>query len=141
VGLPWFGIGGVEQVFEERAVMDHRLAKVLGGRFAALLAERDVVRGPVVLDDMRMVDGHVSGALLEVTDGVATDLHEISNEAVRFDHGTLRVIDEPCLVGAPLLRKPAPMFGAQRFDVQLTHALDALAELAFRVPGVAALAH
>ena len=132
---------GIEQVFEERAVMDHRLAEILGGCFAASLADGDLVRRAIVLDDVRVIHGHVRGALLEIADGIATNLHEIRDEAVCFDHGTFRVIDEPRLIRTPLLREPRAVLGAERFQVQLLHALDTIIELAFRVSRVAAFPH
>ena len=41
---------------EQGAKVDHRLPKVLGARFAAAVANRDVVSFVIMLDDQRVVD-------------------------------------------------------------------------------------
>lgn len=141
MSLPWLWFSGVEEVLEERPVVDHCLAQVFGGCLTALLADRDVVRRSVVLNDVRMVYGDVGGALLEVTDGVATNLHQIRDEVVGFDHGAFRVIDELRLVGPPRLGEPSAMFRGQWLDMELLHAFDTSVQLTFGMARVTVLAY
>jgi hypothetical protein len=70
-------------------------------RFAALARQRDGVRGAVVLDDRRMIDGDVRHTLLEVADGEPSRMHELLDESVGFRDRRTRVIHEPRLNGAP----------------------------------------
>jgi hypothetical protein len=52
----------------------------------------------VVLHDVRVVDRHVRGTLLEVADGIAAHLHQFGDEAVGPDDRAVRIIDEPRLI-------------------------------------------
>ena len=62
--------------------MDHRLAKVLGARLASLVPQRNVVGLVIMLDDDRMVDRDVAGALVEIADGVSSRLHHVGKKRV-----------------------------------------------------------
>src|SRR5206468_6517227 len=53
---PCHGLTGLDQLVEQRTVVDHRLAHVLGRGLATAGAAGDGVRGAVVLDHARMVD-------------------------------------------------------------------------------------
>jgi hypothetical protein len=56
---------------------------------------------PVVLDDVRMVDGDVRGTLFEVLDRVATLLHHRLDLTVRARDRGARIVDELGLHGLP----------------------------------------
>src|SRR5690349_14861826 len=58
----------LEQTFEERAVVHERLALRLYTDIALFLCEVKRVSGPVVLDDIGVIDRHVCDALVEVID-------------------------------------------------------------------------
>src|SRR6476620_9073947 len=75
--LLWRVLLGSQQLVEQRAVMDERLALGLGADLAVLLCQIDSVGGAVVLDDGRVVDGDVGGALLEIVDRLATFAHHL----------------------------------------------------------------
>jgi hypothetical protein len=120
--------------------MHHRYAKVFRGRLPTLLADSNVVGRSVVLDHVRMIHRHVGGALLEVSDGITTNLHEVGDETVGFDHGALGVVHEASLIRTPRVGESIPVLGRERLDVQLLNALDAVAELTLGVARVAVLA-
>src|SRR5215211_6590705 len=50
---------GLEQLLEERAVMDERLTLILRADIALPLRQIDAVCGPVALDDRRVIDRDV----------------------------------------------------------------------------------
>src|SRR5688572_5862806 len=140
MGLPWLMGVGLEEVLEQGAIVDHCHPQVFGRGLTALLADGDVVRDTVVLHDVRMVYRDVRGALLEVAHGVTSELHEVGDEAVGFDHGALRVVDESSLVGSPRFSELPSVLFVDRLDVQLLYAVDTGAELALGVPRIAMLA-
>src|SRR5919198_2010106 len=98
-------VGGAaaEQLLEERAVMDEGLPQILRGRLAALVRRPDPVRRPIVLDDVRMVDGDRVGTRIEVVDRIAAVAHHLLDEMVRLGDGLGRRVDEAHLHRAPLL--------------------------------------
>src|SRR3712207_8416530 len=53
------GLARLEQLVEQRAVMDDGLAELLRVRLAVHVSTRDSVRRPVVLHQLRVVDGQV----------------------------------------------------------------------------------
>jgi hypothetical protein len=138
VGLPRFGLD-LEQVLKELAIVHHRAAEIFGRGFATLLAKGDVVGNAIVLDDVAMIHRDVGGALLEIANGITPDLHQIGNESVRFDNGTLRVIDEFRLVGPPRLRESVAMLRRERANLQVTNSIHSFAQLTLGVTRVAVL--
>ena len=63
---------------------------------------REVVRGPIVLHHEWVIDRDVRGSLLEFRNGIPSRRHHRPNQAVRLDHRTRRIIDEPSLSPLPL---------------------------------------
>src|SRR2546421_3491637 len=57
--LPRFGRLGLQQLREERAVVDDRVAEILGRRLPALVRDRSRVGGAVVRHHLGVVDGEV----------------------------------------------------------------------------------
>jgi hypothetical protein len=102
---------------------------------------RDVARRAVIVDDARMVHGEVRRALIEVRDRISARLHHVLHQPVGLRDGSLRVVDEARLYGAPLLEVSTLLVGAQRPDVELFDALLALHELRLRAALVADLGH
>jgi hypothetical protein len=132
---------GLEEILEQGAIVNHRHPQVFGRRIATLLPDGDIVGNAVVLDDVWMIDGDVRGSLLEVSNWVAAELHQVGDETVGFDDRGLRVIDEASLVGAPRVGELMPMRLVERFDVEVLHAVEALTELALGMAGVAVRSH
>jgi len=88
----WFGFG--HQFFEQSPVVDHRLTQLFGPCLSALMVQRDLMRRPVVLHDMRMVDREIRGALVEIADGIAPGFHHFAQQIVGTLNGLVRVIDK-----------------------------------------------
>lgn len=109
----------LQEFVEERAVLNHRGAKVFGGGLVGGEAGGYGVRGAVVLDDAGMVDGDVGGALLEVGDGIAAGLHERGDEFVGFGDGALGMIDEAGLHGLPVGHEAFALGGAEVADLEV----------------------
>jgi hypothetical protein len=139
VCLPWLRLGGVEQILEQRAVVNHRDSQIFCGRLTALLSHRDIVCGAIVLDDMWVIDGYVSGALVEVSDRVAAHLHQVGDESIGFHDGAFGIVDEACLIGSPGVGESISIFDGEWLDVQLLYAVNAIIQLAFCVSSVAML--
>lgn len=113
----------LEQFVDERAIVDDRLAQVLGVGLAAVVAPRNRVRGPVVLDHRRMVDRNVGRPVLEVADRLAAAQHQFAHQLIGFRQRAFRVVDEAHLQAAPRLAEMGCVRRGQRHDVQLLHAL------------------
>jgi hypothetical protein len=98
------------------------------------------VGGAVVLDDHRVVDRHVGGALLEVLgDRIAALAHDLGDQLVGLGHGGPGLVDE-----APLGRRPAlgvvlALVGIELADLELRPPLAALGELGLGLAAVAAV--
>jgi hypothetical protein len=101
----------------------------LAPEHVADLALRDLVRVPVVVDDVRVVDGDVGGALIEVRHRVPARLHHLGDEAVGIADGTRRVVDEARLDLPPVPGEPCALLGRKVPDVELPDALLARREL------------
>src|SRR5581483_6183797 len=115
--------GGLDELLEERAVMTHRLAEILRRLAVVRRLRRQPVADPVVLDDLRMVDGYVRGALLEVLHRVAAIRHHRLDQAVRARDGGARIVDELRLHGPPACDVPILGSGRERPDVEVPAAL------------------
>ena len=74
----------LEQLDEERAVVADGVPEILRRSLATLTRAGDAVRGPVLLDELGMLDRDVGGPLLEVVDRVPTVPHHPLNEIVGF---------------------------------------------------------
>src|SRR5215472_6834461 len=125
----------MEQVVEERAVVEDCSAQFLGGCFAAAVAEGDLARGAVVVDDVWMVDGDVGGALIEVCDGIATSEHELFDEAVGLGDGLMRLVDEARLQDAPLSDEVLALLGGEFANMKFFHASCAVEQGLFGAAG------
>src|SRR5262245_14443911 len=88
-----------QQFLEQRAVVDHRLAEVLGTDSRVLGGNS--MRGSVVIDHLRMLYGDISGALLEILDRVAAFAHHRADQPVSGSGGLGGLVDELCLGPAP----------------------------------------
>src|SRR3954465_1155661 len=74
------GLVLLEELLEQGAVVDHRRPQILGRRVAALVRNRDPVRGAVVRDHLGMVDREVVRALVEILDRVAAVTHHLLDQ-------------------------------------------------------------
>jgi len=83
-----------QQFVEQRTVMDHRFAQIFRTGLASVMAKRNVVRRSIVVDDLGMVNGDVSGPLLEVRNWIAARLHDVGNKAVSQRDRAPGVVDK-----------------------------------------------
>ena len=81
------------------------------------------------LDDPRVVDGDVGGALVEVVDRIAAVLHDGLDQHVRLSRGPFRIVDEARLHALPLADVALSRSGRERRDLELSAALGAGREL------------
>src|SRR5205814_9404002 len=88
----------LEQLHKERAVADEGRTVIVGGRDSIPIVVIPVC-GPVVLDELRLVDGNQVGALVEVVAaaGVATIGHDSVEQYLGVSSRALRRIDELAL--------------------------------------------
>src|SRR5450759_2499325 len=105
------------------------------------MAERNRVRGPVMLEDRWMVDRHIGGALLEITHRVAPSLHDLPDQRVRIVNGGGWIVDEPLLDSSPIVVEAPTLVGREGPDLEFRYALLAVGQLVFRLSGVALLGH
>jgi len=71
-----------------------------------------------MLDDLRMIDGYVSCALLEVIHRIAALTHDVRHHTIRFDERSRRLIHESLLQVAPLTQVALARLGRERRDPQ-----------------------
>ncbi|GAA2282698.1 hypothetical protein GCM10010430_80570 [Kitasatospora cystarginea] len=85
------------------------------------------MRGTVVLQGVRVLDGQVTQPLLVVLGGVAALMHERGDQAIGPLHGLAGTVDELLLHPRPVPRVALSGVGCQRLDLQLLVALLAAA--------------
>src|SRR6185369_2197190 len=137
------GRGGrlVDQIIEQRAIMNHRLAKILGAGFAARMTQGDLMGGAIILHDLRVIDRKIGRALLEIHDRIAAALHHAAEQIVGMGDGRLGIVDELGLHLPPLIDIARALFRRQRPDREFGDALLALMQQRFRLAGGADLRH
>ena len=79
------------------------MTKVLGAGLPLLAAHRDLVRGAIVADYVRMIDRKILGAVLKLRHRIAAGFHDLGYKPIRLNYGPFRVVDESSLVGVPRL--------------------------------------
>jgi hypothetical protein len=143
--LPWrVGISldvGLEQLLEERAVVDERLALRLYADVSLLLREVKRMGGPVMLNNIRVVDRYVSDLLIEVVNGITAFAHHPGHETIRLTHSRRRFVDERGLHYPPSLVVLCSRFRSQRDDVELLSPAFARDKLVFGGPLITDLAY
>ncbi len=77
------------------------------------------MRGPVVLDHLRMVDRDVSRTLLEIVYRITAFAHHLGHQTVRLTDRFRRVVDEPRLCHPPRLDIARPGLRRQLTDLEL----------------------
>jgi hypothetical protein len=112
-----------KQFLEQGSVMDHRFPQVFRTGLSAVVPEGDIVGRSVILNNDGMVNRYVSGALFEVTDGIASRLHNLHHEAVRHRYSTFGIINKTSLHFVPTLFKAGAVHWAQRSKFKALSAL------------------
>jgi hypothetical protein len=94
------------------------LAQILGARSSLAVRQRDVPRGAVMADHMRVVDGDVRRALLEVDHRIAARLHGLFHQTVGLADRQRGIIDEARLDVLPGGAETLLLLGRQRPDIE-----------------------
>src|SRR5690348_17366104 len=84
-----------------------------------------------MLDDHRVVDGNVPGALVEIRHRVPASLHHLAEQRIGKGDRARRIVDEPPLHLRPAIDEVAALGCVERTDVEFLDALLALGELRF----------
>src|SRR5580704_15111552 len=117
--------------------MDERLPKIFGRRFAATLPACDVARGAIVSDNLWVIDGNVSRALVEISQGIAARCHDFTDQPIGLGDSLLWSVHEASLEFAPGLREPRGVGGAESPNLQTLDPLGAGLQRRFRATHVA----
>jgi hypothetical protein len=131
----------VDQLLEERPVMNHCLAQLFGVGLPARLPERNLVSRPVVLQNQRMIHGDIRRALLKVADRIAPRGHYIAQQLVRFRYSPGGAVNEARLDPAPGVYKARTIAGCERTHMEGLDSLRAPFQFGFRARNVAAFLH
>src|SRR6185437_4611860 len=119
------------QIVEEGPVVNHGAAKILSAGLSPRLADCDLVGRAVVLRHDWVFDRDVCCTLLEISNWISASGHQIADQLVGLSDSPRRCIDKVSLHAVPLLGKSRSIFGGQRTNVKLLHALRALFEPGF----------
>ena len=84
----------IQQVFEKRAIVDHRLTKIFSRSFALPVTVRDHASGAIILDYARVVHGQIGHSLIEVDYWIASCAHDVVHQMVALRNRSLRIVDE-----------------------------------------------
>ena len=93
---------GLKQLLEQRAVMDERLTLRLGADVGPLLRQVQGMSGPIVLNNVRVIDRDVGRPPLEIVDRVTAVAHDLGHETIGVADRFRRVVDECSLYRPPL---------------------------------------
>src|SRR5579872_6935895 len=111
-----------DEVVDQGAVVDHRLAQVLGAGLAAAVAQHHLVRRAVILDGLGVIDREVLEALVEVAIRIAARRHDLAKQVVGAGGRVARVIDETALNVSPRCPEAGLVLSRQRLQVVLPDA-------------------
>ena len=124
----------LEQLLEERAVVDERLHAAASVPTSPFCCDRWIgVSCSVVLDDRRVIDRDVGRLLVKVVDRVAALAHHLGHEPIRVAHCARRIVDERGLHRPPAVgvvpRTPRASAGECRACLAYAHARPVLSPL------------
>jgi hypothetical protein len=121
----------LQEVVEQRPVIDDRLPQLLGRCLATVAADHQGSRRTVVLDHMRVIDRYVFGAPLELVEGIPARAHHLIHEAIGFADSTVGIVDEERLHAPPFAGERVGLLPAQRPQLETIHACRPLAQVGF----------
>ncbi len=109
----WKRCFNLQKIVNDRAVMNHGRAQLLGGRVVSCGARNGGACRAIGSDQLRMVDGKVGGALFKAFFRKSARLQKRRDQFVGFNNGTPGMVDEaglhqlPCgyIVGSLGLRE------------------------------------
>src|SRR5215471_12053553 len=95
----------------------------------------------IVLDDLRVIDGNVSGSLLKISYRIALSGHHTRNQPVRLNQAPVRIIYKPALNLMPSFQKVAAFCRTESVDVKPLHPFRSVLERRFGSPTIACFGH
>src|SRR5262252_776932 len=95
----------------------------------------------IVLDDLRVIDGNVSGSLLKISYRIALSGHHTRNQPVRLNLAPVRIIYKLGLNLMPSFQKVAAFCRSERADVKPLHPFRAVLERRFGSPTISCFGH
>ncbi len=119
--------------------MGHRSPEGFGIRLALAAGKGDGVGAAVVLDDPRVIDRDVIGALLEFSDGIAPIGHHLRHKRIGLTNALGGGIDERSLDALPLREVLLASLLRQLDDIELLAPLHAAGQLALGLAAIAGL--
>jgi hypothetical protein len=132
----------LQQFVEQRAVMHECLPQVLGAGLPVQLAQRDRVRGAVVVHHHGVVHRQVRSLRLEVRHGIAAAHHDVAHQQVGLGHGRTRAVDEAALHALPFHAEALRLVRRQGHDLQqLVHAVLARTQFGLGLRAAARALH
>lgn len=116
----------VEEFVKKRAIVDHCLTHFFRASFTSLPSQRECASGAVILNDHRMVNGHVIRTPIEVFERIATRRHYLRDELIGFRHGARRVVHKARLNATPFAGKRIGLILTELPQVETADAVGAL---------------
>ena len=103
-----------QKLIKKVPIKDHGAPQIFCGGAAFLLDEGDIVSGPVIADDARVIYGKIFGAAVKFGHRISAGSHDFIDEPVGIANGKGRVIDKAGLGVAPLFAEAFLLFSGKR---------------------------
>ena len=87
----------IDQIVEQRPIMDHCLTQVFGARLTARMTYRNGMSGAIIGDDFAVINRQVGCTLFEIADRIAACFHHIAQQHIGMADGTVGIIDDLAL--------------------------------------------
>src|SRR5215469_1330033 len=95
----------------------------------------------IVLDDLGVIDGNVSGSLLKISYWIALSGHHTRNQTVRLNQAPVGIIYKLGLNLMPSFQKVAAFCRSESADVKPLHPFRAVLERGFGSPTISCFSH
>src|SRR5215469_15908130 len=95
----------------------------------------------IVLDDLRVIDGNVSGSLLKISYRIALSGHHARNHLVRLNQAPVRIVYKPALNLMPSFQKVAAFCKSESVDAKPLDPFRAVLERGFGSPTISCFGH
>jgi len=115
-----------QELVKQRPIVDHCLTHFFSAGFTLLPSQCECASSAVILNDHRMINGHVVRSPIEVFKGVATRSHHLRDQLIGFAHGAVRVVDKARLNATPFADKRIGLILSELAQVETADALGAL---------------
>jgi len=123
----------LRQLVEDRAVLNHRGAKLFGSGLGAGVADGDAVSDAIVFHHARIGDRDIGCALLKAGHGIAAGFEERIDQVIGLSDSGAGMIDEAGLNDLPLTGEAFPLGNAEIPNWKGFHAALPIGELRFGV--------